>query len=80
MQAAVDFLNGWIWSKGLIFLCLGVGLFFSIRTRFAQVRHFGEMIRLMLSRRAAPCNATTRRDSFSATLHDLKFFALPSLL
>ncbi|GHD72556.1 alanine/glycine:cation symporter family protein [Vogesella fluminis] len=47
MQAAVDFLNGWIWSKGLIFLCLGVGLFFSIRTRFAQVRHFGEMIRLM---------------------------------
>lgn len=47
MQAAVDFLNSWIWSKGLIFLCLGVGLYFSIRSRFAQVRHFGEMIRLM---------------------------------
>lgn len=48
MQELVDFLNGWIWSKGLIFLCLGVGLYFSIRSRFAQVRHFGEMIRLML--------------------------------
>lgn len=47
MQEIVDFLNGWIWSKGLIFLCLGVGLYFSIRSRFAQVRHFGEMIRLM---------------------------------
>ncbi|MGL6045386.1 MAG: alanine:cation symporter family protein, partial [Vogesella sp.] len=47
MQELVDFLNGWIWSKGLIFLCLGVGLYFSIRSRFAQVRHFGEMIRLM---------------------------------
>jgi alanine or glycine:cation symporter, AGCS family len=40
-------LNGLVWSRGLIYLCLGVGLYFSIRTRFMQVRGFGEMIRLM---------------------------------
>jgi alanine or glycine:cation symporter, AGCS family len=47
MSAAIDFLNGLIWSQALIYLCLGVGLYFSIRTRFMQVRGFGEMLRLM---------------------------------
>ncbi len=48
MKEAVDFLNGLIWSKALIALCLGAGLYFSIRTRFMQIRGFKEMIRLML--------------------------------
>jgi alanine or glycine:cation symporter, AGCS family len=43
----VAFLNSLIWSQALIYLCLGAGLYFSIRTRFMQVRGFGEMIRLM---------------------------------
>jgi AGCS family alanine or glycine:cation symporter len=43
----IEFLNGLIWSQALVYLCLGVGLYFSIRTRFMQVRGFGEMIRLM---------------------------------
>jgi len=47
MSDAVDFLNGLIWSQALIYLCLGVGLYFSIRTRFMQVRGFTEMVRLM---------------------------------
>ena len=49
MQEFVNFLNGIIWSPALIYLCLGAGLFYSIVTRFAQVRHFGEMWRLLLS-------------------------------
>lgn len=49
MQEIVDWLNGIIWSNALIFLCLGVGLFFSILTRFVQVRLFKEMIRLLFS-------------------------------
>jgi alanine or glycine:cation symporter, AGCS family len=40
--------NGVIWSRALIALCLGVGLWFSIRTRFMQIRGFGEMLRLMV--------------------------------
>lgn len=49
MQAIVDALNGVIWSPALIYLCLGVGLFYSIMTRFVQVRHFSEMWRLLFS-------------------------------
>ncbi|WP_087018466.1 alanine/glycine:cation symporter family protein [Thaumasiovibrio subtropicus] len=49
MQAIVDFLNGIIWSPALIYLCLGAGLFYSILTRFVQIRHFREMWRLLLS-------------------------------
>ena len=47
MNEIVSYLNSIIWSPALIYLCLGVGLYFSIRTRFVQVRGFGEMIRLM---------------------------------
>lgn len=49
MQEFVDFLNGFIWSPALIYLCLGAGIFFSVITRFLQVRHFAEMWRLLMS-------------------------------
>ncbi|ABC32252.1 Na+/alanine symporter [Hahella chejuensis KCTC 2396] len=49
MQEIVNYLNGLIWSPALIYLCLGAGLFYSVLTRFVQVRHFGEMWRLLLS-------------------------------
>ncbi|MGB1237424.1 MAG: alanine/glycine:cation symporter family protein [Pseudomonadales bacterium] len=49
MQAFVDFMNGIIWSPALIYLCLGAGLFYSILTRFVQVRLFSEMWRLLFS-------------------------------
>ena len=46
----VDFinsLNGLIWSNALIILCLGAGIYFSIVTKFVQVRFFKEMIKLL---------------------------------
>ena len=49
MQEFVDLLNSFIWSPALIYLCLGAGLFFTVITRFAQLRHFKEMWRLLLS-------------------------------
>ncbi|GAA6204311.1 MULTISPECIES: alanine/glycine:cation symporter family protein [Thalassotalea] len=49
MQELVDTLNGYIWSSYLIYLCLGAGIFFSIATRFTQIRHFREMWRLLMS-------------------------------
>ncbi|MCD9047713.1 alanine/glycine:cation symporter family protein [Luteimonas sp. MHLX1A] len=49
MEQIVNTLNGLIWSPPLIVLCLGAGLYFSLRTRFMQIRHVGEMVRLMLS-------------------------------
>lgn len=49
MQTFVNNLNEYIWSSWLVYLCLGAGAFFSILTRFAQVRHFGEMLRLLVT-------------------------------
>ncbi len=49
MQEIVDSLNNIIWSPALIYLCLGAGLFYSILTRFVQVRLFTEMWKLLFS-------------------------------
>jgi AGCS family alanine or glycine:cation symporter len=49
LQEVVDFLNGIIWSPALIYLCLACGLFYSLQTRFVQVRLFREMYQLLLS-------------------------------
>ena len=51
MEGFIEALNGIIWSNALIYLCLGAGLFYSIQTRFAQVRHFKEMLRLLFKRK-----------------------------
>lgn len=48
MDDILNSINSVIWSRALIALCLGVGLWFSIRTRFMQVRGFAEMLRLMV--------------------------------
>jgi len=49
VQEIVNTLNSIIWSPALIYLCLGAGLFFSIITRFVQVRQFREMWRLLMT-------------------------------
>lgn len=47
LASAVDWLNGIVWSKALVVLCLGVGVYFSIRMRFLQIRLVKDMIKLM---------------------------------
>ena len=39
----LDFLNDLIWSKVLIIALVGLGLYFSVRSRFVQFRYFGDM-------------------------------------
>ncbi|MFK7888545.1 MAG: alanine/glycine:cation symporter family protein [Gammaproteobacteria bacterium] len=51
MDQLVSQINGLVWSSALIYLLLGAGLFFSVMTRFVQVRMFGEMLRLLFSGR-----------------------------
>lgn len=48
LESAVSWLNGIIWNPAFIWLILAAGLFYSIMTRFVQVRHLGEMCRLLL--------------------------------
>jgi AGCS family alanine or glycine:cation symporter len=49
MQDIVNTISGLMWEPALVYLLLGTGLFFSILTRFVQVRMFGEMWRLLFS-------------------------------
>ncbi|MDF2840337.1 MAG: alanine:cation symporter family protein [Clostridia bacterium] len=39
---------GLLWSKGLIYLCLGAGIYFSLVFKFPQVRLFKDMVRQLL--------------------------------
>ncbi len=42
----LDLLNDLIWSKLLIVMLIGLGLYFSIASRFVQFRYFGNMFRI----------------------------------
>lgn len=42
----LDLLNDLIWSKLLIVMLIGLGLFFTIASRFVQFRYFGSMFRI----------------------------------
>ncbi len=56
---ALNTLNSYIWSNALVYLCLGVGVYFSIRSRFVQVRQVREMIRLMLKGEKSPSGVSS---------------------
>jgi AGCS family alanine or glycine:cation symporter len=44
-ERLVDVVNGVVWSNALIILLVAVGIYFSIRMRFFQVRLLGDMVR-----------------------------------
>lgn len=47
MGQIIGFLNNVIWSPVLVYLLLATGLYFSLATRFMQVRHLKDMIKLL---------------------------------
>ncbi len=49
MEEVINFINDIIWSNALIVMCLGAGLWFTLRTRVMQVRGFAEMCRLTVT-------------------------------
>ena len=51
IDKVVSTLNDIVWSPALVVLLVGAGLYFSIRTRFVQVRRFGLMIRSLFARK-----------------------------
>ncbi len=53
MEEIINNINGIVWSNALIILCLGAGIYFSIVTRFLQVRYVKEMIRLLFDGKAS---------------------------
>lgn len=59
MNEIISAINGLVWSKALIALCLGAGLYFSIRTRFMQVRAIPEMLRCIFSGKTSPSGVSS---------------------
>ena len=49
MEEIISTISSYVWSAPLVILCLAAGLYFSIGTRFVQVRRLGEMARLLFS-------------------------------
>ena len=47
LTTAIETVYSWVWSPALVILCLLAGLYFSVRTRFVQVRRFREMVKLL---------------------------------
>ncbi|MBQ6237815.1 MAG: alanine:cation symporter family protein [Bacteroidales bacterium] len=68
LTRAIETVNGWVWSTPLVVLCLGAGLYFSLRTRFVQVRRFGEMCRLLFKTDKSQKTGITSFQAFAMAL------------
>ncbi|EQB99168.1 sodium:alanine symporter family protein [Photorhabdus temperata] len=47
MTELINFFNNILWGSVLIYLLLGAGVYFTIRTGFIQIRHFGHMFSVL---------------------------------
>ncbi|USK79953.1 alanine/glycine:cation symporter family protein [Peribacillus frigoritolerans] len=59
MSEFITALNGVLWSSPVIYILLGVGLLFSILTRFLQVRHIKEMVILMFQGKSSEAGVSS---------------------
>ena len=59
MKEFVDGLNNVLWSTPVIYILLGVGLLFSVMTRFLQVRHVKEMVKLMFQGKSSDAGVSS---------------------
>lgn len=53
MEKIISSVNDVIWSNALIFLCIAAGIYFSVITRFLQVRYLKDMITLLFDGKAS---------------------------
>lgn len=51
MEQAISLISSYVWSNFFIYLCLSIGLYFSIRTGFLQVRYLKDMLRLLFTKK-----------------------------
>lgn len=51
MENFIQQVNAIVWNPALVVLLLGAGLYFSVRTRFVQVRKFSSMLRSLFSKK-----------------------------
>jgi alanine or glycine:cation symporter, AGCS family len=59
LESFVGWLNGILWSTPFIYTILGIGLIFSILTRFLQVRHIKDMVMLMFQGKSSEAGVSS---------------------
>lgn len=59
MENIINVLNGLVWSPLLVYLFLGVGVFYSIATRFVQIRQLKEMVKLSFESQKSSTGVTS---------------------
>jgi len=53
MEGIINYVNDLVWSNALIVLCMGTGIYFSIATRFVQLRYIRHMIELLFGSKSS---------------------------
>ena len=48
-ESFISTVNDIVWSPALVVLLVGAGLYFTVRTRFVQLRRFGLMVRSLFA-------------------------------
>lgn len=66
MESVIGFLNQIIWEYLLVAVLLGLGLFFSIRLKFAQFTYIPEMFRVLFDKRAVSAKGKKGTSPFQA--------------
>ncbi|MBR0568807.1 alanine:cation symporter family protein [Azoarcus sp. L1K30] len=64
----LDLLNDLLWSKVLIVVLIGLGLWFTIGSRFVQFRYFGRMFRILGANQAFSRDQHGHLSSFQALM------------
>ena len=47
LDSAINAVNGVLWSYVLIVVLIGLGIYFTIKTKFVQIFYVGEMVRVL---------------------------------
>jgi alanine or glycine:cation symporter, AGCS family len=66
LQGLVDSINEVLWSYVLIIVLIGLGLYFTIRTKFVQIINFPEMLRVLFDKRTIDASGKKGTSSFQA--------------
>lgn len=59
MEELVSWLNGYVWSSALVYIFLGLGLLYTILTRFVQIRFLKDMIKLTFEGKSSKAGVTS---------------------
>lgn len=71
MEQVIKTISEWVWSPVLVVICLMAGLYFSIGTRFVQVRRFREMARLLFAKDKSRNTGVSSFQAFSVYVDTL---------